>query len=353
MSSIRILAFVGVFLALCGIEAQASPSPTNSLHLGGRECAERIILLAAKKNVAENFDDSPTSHGLCAKGVRTSLQNSLVGDVNGSLGNAIDFLLTTRPHGFMDSGARDPRTAPPGTVLVFSGPKSAEYLRTGEYGRPAGTWLGHVTIKGDDGRYYTDGRTREPALGWQNNQNEKHIRNVAGILVPGNSLAAKYVGKCDRLFEEEARISLELAANDARNLDIYSVDAEAEGKSLAQEGLAQLEKLGALGNRPEDFREVLRLTAEAGPFDEEGQLTQAVAQSISNEPGLRSVYQSFLLWQPKRSAAEICKLQRLAADVAREECLMGSQLEGQDMGLPMTKSCGRPFAYASCLKDRN
>lgn len=68
------------------------------------------------------------------------------------------------------------KKAPPGSVLVFSGGCTPDYVdpQTKErrsYFKPYKTWcrsdgdkLGHVTVKGDDGFFYTDGRTQEPSV---------------------------------------------------------------------------------------------------------------------------------------------------------------------------------------------
>src|SRR6185437_4987675 len=65
--------------------------------------------------------------------------------------------------------------APTGAVLVFRGPYTDDYLKTGvvpplgqRHGHPVGDWVGHITVKGDfnhaDKWYYTDGRTTAPAI---------------------------------------------------------------------------------------------------------------------------------------------------------------------------------------------
>lgn len=169
---------------------------SNVGYIPAENCAEILILEAAKLNVAENFGNSSVSHGECALGVRTSLQRSKVGAVVGGLGNAIDFVDKLQVHGFIDSGILDPRMAPAGAVIVFAGPLSDKYLKNGKFGKPPGDWLGHVTIKGDDGRYYTDGRTHEPALGWVNGRNDQGIRNVVGIFVPNAALIKQFEQSC-------------------------------------------------------------------------------------------------------------------------------------------------------------
>jgi uncharacterized protein YgiM (DUF1202 family) len=131
-------------------------------------CGRKLILAAAKASVKSRWGNKPSSGGLCALGVRLSLQRVKNLGVNGALGNAIDFRGSLRNLGFVDSKIRDPNQAPPGAVIVFEGPRTPVYLRTGYEGPRGhkGNYLGHVTIKGDDGRYYTDGRTAEPSLGW-------------------------------------------------------------------------------------------------------------------------------------------------------------------------------------------
>jgi hypothetical protein len=175
------------------------PSKEIKADLLTPNCAEKIVLKAAKSVVATKFDNRPMSVGKCAMGVRMSLEKSKVGGITDSLNNAIDFLQNLKAYGFTDSGLRDPLKAPPGAIIIFDGPDSKKYLKTGHYSklRP-GDYLGHVTIKGDDGYYYTDGRTRKPAVGWSTaSKNVMHVRNVVGIYVPNESLIAEYKNQCN------------------------------------------------------------------------------------------------------------------------------------------------------------
>jgi len=164
-------------------------------------CAQKIILAAAKQYERSHYDDRPESGGTCAFGVNRELTASHIGGISGGFGEgAVDFTIGLPAHGYVDTGLRDPKTAPPGSVIVFAGPKSALYLRTGEQeGSSAGTWAGHVTIKGDDGYYYTDARTKAPAVGWNiASVNIAHVRNVIGIYIPGPTLVQQYANKCDK-----------------------------------------------------------------------------------------------------------------------------------------------------------
>ena len=159
-------------------------------------CARKKILVSAKKTVSNLFGNRGYSIGTCAYGVRRSLQASEVGDVNAGLGNAVDFLAQLKKRGFVDSGVKDPNKAPAGAVIILSGPKTQEYFRTGVMHRPYGTYVGHVTIKGDDGFYYTDGRTREVGTGWSGGRNRAGIRNVLAIMVPGEEVVSEFAGQC-------------------------------------------------------------------------------------------------------------------------------------------------------------
>lgn len=147
------------------------------------KCYGEVILKAAKENVRRRYGNRSYSAGICAYGVRTSLQRAGVNRV-GALGDALMYYKQSSNHegtlaqlGFVNeiSKYRTAENAPPGSVLVFGGPYSnrvlrnpGRYLRGGRiirrHGGSAGDYVGHVTIKGDDNRYYTDGRTTDPAI---------------------------------------------------------------------------------------------------------------------------------------------------------------------------------------------
>lgn len=162
-------------------------------------CAKAKILVGAKTVVAKTYRNRTRLGGKCALGVRQSLQKSDVGDINGGIGHAIDLARSLKDHGYVDIGSKDPNTAPPGAVIVLSGPKTSRYFRNGKIGRPAGDYVGHVVIKGDDGWYYTDGRTKEVAIGWSKGRNVSRVRNVYSILVPGHDVVNKFKDQCHGL----------------------------------------------------------------------------------------------------------------------------------------------------------
>jgi len=334
-----------VLIAICSSipaawadDSTANPPPAPKAPLSGAECAERTLLLAAKKNVASQFHNSPTSGGLCAMGVRTSLQASKVGSVTGSLGNAIDFLRALKPHGFIDNGARDPKSAPAGSVLIFSGPNTPAYLKNGSYGKPAGNWLGHVTIKGDDGRYYTDGRTLEPALGWTNNVNVQKRRNMAGIYIPGDALAQKYLGKCDGIAAEEQSVDLDLAASDLRLLPIEDPASREAGERLVKEG----QEILARGDSPAVFQQALELARQSAPYDDEGEFVHALSSRLKNNPSLRAELDQFVAAQTETRGVEGCKTKVLVSSIERSLCLGA---DGQDSSV----ACAPAVSWESCL----
>jgi hypothetical protein len=162
--------------------AKAAPADRRQggYHSAAEACYSNEILQAARSNVRHRFGNRPRSRGKCAVGVRTSLGVSGAYDGH-SLGNgAIDYAI----HGSLESmGFKNyvsefpnPEVAPPGAVLVFSGQHESSYRRTGHIGKPAGDWVGHITIKGDskhgDDWYYTDGRTKDPTISWRS---DKHL----------------------------------------------------------------------------------------------------------------------------------------------------------------------------------
>lgn len=172
------------------VKADRSGSFSNS------SCARSVILSATKKSVKKRWGNRSYGAGQCALGVRLSLQASGVGGISGGIGHAVDFKRRLTQFGFVDTGIRDVTKAPPGSVIVLDGPHTAKYFRTGKMSRPYGNYVGHVTIKGDDGFYYTDGRTPEVAIGWSGDRNRSKIRNVIAVMVPSDSLARSYESRC-------------------------------------------------------------------------------------------------------------------------------------------------------------
>lgn len=139
-------------------------APRSSKDLG---CFQRELLKAAKTQVRVKYGNRPYSAGRCARGVRESMDRAGM-NMGQGLGHAIDFHAKGRlaAKGFVNriSQYPNPKNAPAGAILVFSGPKSKQYLRNGRFAKPWGDYLGHVTIKGDDGKYYTDARTANAAV---------------------------------------------------------------------------------------------------------------------------------------------------------------------------------------------
>jgi hypothetical protein len=186
------------------VRTEAKPDATevseDKLDILAPNCAEEKLLSAAKVAVRQNWGNRPRSGGKCAKGVRLSLQFSKIGDppVTDGLGDAIDFVQNLKSHGFVDSGIRDVRKAPAGAVIILGGPYTAEYLSTHHrrHGGGNGNYVGHVTIKGNDGFFYTDAKEDHVAIGWVGTTNRSKIRNIWAIYVPGPALIKKYAGQC-------------------------------------------------------------------------------------------------------------------------------------------------------------
>jgi hypothetical protein len=333
---------VSLITALTSTLSLAVPGLALASQTPGQDCALRTILLAAKKNVAAKYGNSPNSHGYCAMGVRTSLQESGVGNVDGSLGNAIDYLHSLPPHGFVQADHRDPRSAAPGSVLVFSGPHTPQYLRDGHFGSPAGDWLGHVTIKGDDGRYYTDGRTAEPAIGWQNGVNVAHRRNIEGSLVPDSALASRYAGSCKGMEAEEQAVAIQLGAEEIRMMPQEDSASRAAAAALVTEGLGLL----ARGDSPQAFHQALGLAREALAYDDEGMLLQELAGMLARHPSYEHELARFYAALPQeKDASAQCKTEVFQASLERTLCLE-SERHGQDS---TAESCPAELSWSNCL----
>lgn len=157
----------------------------GNYHSSAEKCYSQALLSTAKK-WAPHRDHSV---GKCARGVRTFLNHAgIYGDYSDGLGDAIDYhvygkLKALGFKNFIDQYPT-PYAAPAGAILVFAGPYLTDYLRNGKShisrrgGRLLGDWLGHITVKGDNGLYYTDGRTREPAIGWPRNRKRRRLVGV-------------------------------------------------------------------------------------------------------------------------------------------------------------------------------
>ncbi len=325
-TALRLAAALAVAAAAGPAFAQASAT---------ENCAEALILAAAKKNVAARFHNAPESGGQCAFGVRTSLQLAGVGGVNTGLGNAIDYLVSLPPHGFVDSGVRDPNAAPAGSVVIFAGPYSPQYLADGRYGVPAGNWLGHVTIKGDDGYYYTDGRTVEPALGWEKGVNVEKIRVVAGVFVPGAALTAAYAGACPAPSVRIGAIATESGARRTGHRRAWDV-ARRLSRTLALKAGSAARAAQFLGLLPDARR--------AMAYDAEGALAQSLARAIRDDADLRAAYDGYV----RSLGGPDCATQRLTISIARAQCLDGAGQDEAGSSGGSARDCPEPFDFGRC-----
>lgn len=146
-------------------------------------CYRNQLLSVAKVKVAAWYGNRGYSAGFCATGVRQIMTAAGMNPI-GKLGDAYHWKRDgkLKQLGFKDiyyPGMR-PDQAPPGAILIFRGPKTLETNgrlppRRKRRGLGAGNWVGHVTIAGGNGYYYTDGRTIDPAV---------RNRFLAGVFVP-------------------------------------------------------------------------------------------------------------------------------------------------------------------------
>lgn len=147
------------------------PQTPDKLPVDASECYGKHLLASAKARVKSAYGNRDHSRRMCAQGVRLHLEKAKMKKATGGGPDAIDYHASglLKNLGFKDiyQPGMKPDQAPTGAVLVFSGPNTEAYLARGSRRNKrisAGNEVGHITIKGDDGRYYTDGRTRQPAI---------------------------------------------------------------------------------------------------------------------------------------------------------------------------------------------
>ncbi len=132
------------------------------------KCYAEQLLPRAKQHVQRKYGNRNFSGGDCARGVRESLDLAGFDKSNQGLGHAIAYHGrggngSLSKLGFRLISGMTEASAPPGAVLVYAGPRSNAYLTGGAKNDGTGNTLGHVTIKGEDGYFYTDGKTRSGA----------------------------------------------------------------------------------------------------------------------------------------------------------------------------------------------
>ncbi len=148
-------------------------------------CFTKHLLKSTKRNVRRNHNHFG-SRGYCGRAVAQSIKRA---GIRIQKGNGIDYYRPSgsgRPSGYLERAGftnfyeavankirakgkkvnqrRLIAEAPAGAVLVFKGPDTDRYWRNGRIGEPPGDYVGHVTIKGNDGLFYTDGKTRRAAI---------------------------------------------------------------------------------------------------------------------------------------------------------------------------------------------
>lgn len=165
---------------------EAVPEALPDSQINYDKCFARALLVNAKAE-QDRWSNRWGSQGSCAKAVRLMLER-MGFPSPGQPRNAIDYhdrAASSRPGhlaamGFtnvlpeLESSLRKSESevsdqeliaaAPPGAILVFSGPKTASYLLNGRIrSRRAGNYVGHITVKASNDLFYTDGRTERAA----------------------------------------------------------------------------------------------------------------------------------------------------------------------------------------------
>jgi hypothetical protein len=156
----------------------------GKFHSAAEACYSNQLLETARHIVRNRYGNQSASAGRCAVGVRTSIAAAGIYGGGSQGPGAINYQGgVMKAFGFENfiKEYPTPQSAPPGAVLIFAGPQSDRYLTRG-YNDGTGNTLGHITIKGDskhgDDWYYTDGRTKQPAVGWPKSTTRRRLVGV-------------------------------------------------------------------------------------------------------------------------------------------------------------------------------
>jgi hypothetical protein len=158
-------------------------------------CGQQKLLKGAMDYVRRQFGNRSRSRGGCGAGVGGSILNAgFPFPTSGR--NAINYMNLLPDRGWKMIPGATVDSAPPGSVLIFSGPCTSGYPRASGRCRTAGDWVGHVTIKGNpkwekNGRqyFYTDGRTPEAS------PVRPPRRRLVGVFLPPGS---QQTNQCER-----------------------------------------------------------------------------------------------------------------------------------------------------------
>lgn len=189
-SIIGIKNYYGVTLPPDQVEGAAVKTPRPANCPQAMPCAQCRLLDSAKEWVSKKYKNRSHSHGDCGGAVGDIILNAgfpfikrpeVSKNKHHDKFNryAIDYMNFLPRLGWTKLEVTDPDQAPPGSIMIFSGPCTSTFQGVGQPSEkwgcdgPPGNRVGHATIQGEkktnkrneNRRWtYTDGRTDRPAV---------------------------------------------------------------------------------------------------------------------------------------------------------------------------------------------
>ncbi len=145
------------------------------------------------------------------------------------------------------------------------------------------------------------------------------------------------------------------------SLNYANEDQRFTGGQKARKGVVLFETFAKLPKADKEraklFKELMILVREAGPFDEENQLAEVLADTMKADASLKASYKEYvqsLSSSPK--GIEQCKSLQFESNVGETSCLMEAGISSsQDIAASersAAKKCQRPFSFDACLSKK-
>lgn len=177
----------------------------------------------------------------------------------------------------------------------------------------------------------------------------------AGALAKGPAKAEAKAKKTD------VRDVVRALTKDIEKLNYAKDDDRFKGGEKSRAAVKQLQDFEQLPKTPARlplFKDLLALSREAAPYDEEGQIADVLSDLLKRDPALKGAYGDYLKSLPQATkGAEFCKNEQFKKGVEESRCEMekGAGLSQDVAGaknLDEAMKCISKFNYEECLKRK-
>lgn len=138
----------------------------------------------------------------------------------------------------------------------------------------------------------------------------------------------------------------------------YSKDDDRfKGGEKSRAAVKQLQDFDQLSKTSKErlsiFKNLLVLSREAAPYDEEGQIADVLADILKRDATLKGEFAAYAKTMPKAAKAESCKSELFSSNVNEALCEQEKGLSGQDIKSEKdAKTCVSKFNFDDCLKKK-